>query len=88
MTVRRTFAHTYKLRAIVKQLPFDVWVDGRPDFDGWCIVGARYGNEKRTREILEALQLGGYRCECRGKPGTAGEFCVWVYVGVQEQSVT
>lgn len=68
---------TKALRSAVKDIP-DAWVRVYRDGSIWA-GSKRKQSSKAMTEVRAALEAAGYRCECKGTPGTEGEFIIDVF---------
>lgn len=70
-----------RIRKDLKPSVSDILFDGfwvRVFQDGSVWVGANSPSERRMMILKEALEVAGYKCECNGKSGTAGQYIIEV----------
>lgn len=66
-----------EIRKAIRFIP-GAWVRVYCNGKQWAGAGhTRTGME----QVRTALEAAGYRCECNGEPGTAGEFIVEIFEG-------
>lgn len=73
-----------QLRAAVKHIP-GAWVRIWPD--GTCWAGHKRNSRAAMDQVVQALQAAGWRTQCQGEPGTAGQFIIDI-VGRIDDPVT
>jgi len=77
------------IRKIIRHIE-NAWV--REYSNGTIAAGAGHGlgpgytSESGMREVRQALEAAGYRCEANGKPGTEGQFILDVFAPLEESA--